>query len=188
MSRCGQSDCAARSLYTRIAASARLRDVDSAMNAPISIATLRVEDLIAHISSSDVSPGAGSAGAVVLALAAACASKAVSVSLKHRPDELELQSALASFAQIAHLALNDADRDSVAFEKFVQERNSATVERLVCEGENLSRLIAALATAIDEIEARIRPNMTGDLVAARALVGAARCIQERNEAEALRVR
>jgi len=158
------------------------------MNAPISIATLRVEDLVAHISSSDVSPGAGSAGAVVLALAAACASKAVSVSLKHRPDELELQSALASFAQIARLALNDADRDSVAFEKFIHERNAAAVGRLVCEGENLGRLIGAMVSAIDAIEARIRPNMTGDLVAARALVDAARRIQERNEAEALRVR
>jgi hypothetical protein len=158
------------------------------MNAPISIASLRIEELVAHISSSDVSPGAGSAGAVVLALAAACASKAVSVSLKHRPDELELQSALASFAQIAQLALNDADRDSVAFEKFIHDRDSVAVERLVCEGENLGQLIAALASAIDEIEARIRPNMTGDLIAARAMVDAARRIQERNEAEALRIR
>jgi hypothetical protein len=56
---------------------------------------------------------------------------------------------------------------------------------LVCEGENVAHLIAALATAIDAIEARIRPNMTGDLIAARALMSAARCIQERNEAEAL---
>jgi hypothetical protein len=168
-------------------ASGQLDDLKNAMNAPVSIATLRMEDLVAQISSGDISPGAGSAGAVALALAAACASKAVSVSLKHRPNELELQSALASFAQIAHLALNDADRDSAAFEKFIRERNSAAVDRLICEGENLGHLIATLATAIDEIEARIRPNMTGDLVAAKALIDAARRIQERNEAEALQI-
>jgi hypothetical protein len=158
------------------------------MNAPVNIANLRVEDLVAHISSSDVSPGAGSAGAVALALAAACASKAVFVSLKHRPDELELRSALASFANIARLALADADRDSDAFEEFIRARNSGAIARLVCEGENVAQLIAELATAIDEVEARVRPNMTGDLVAAKALIGAARRIQERNEFEALQVR
>jgi Formiminotransferase-cyclodeaminase len=158
------------------------------MDAPVTIANLRLEDLLAHISSADVSPGAGSAGAVALALAAACASKAVSVSLKHRPEELELRSALASFTKIARLALTDADRDSHAFEEFIHQRNSAAVDRLVCEGEKVAQLIAALATAINEIEGSIRPNMTGDVVAAKALIVAARRIQERNEDEALQVR
>jgi hypothetical protein len=158
------------------------------MNASVSIANLRVEELVAHISSTDVSPGAGSAGAVALALAAACASKAASVSLKHHPDELELRSALASFTKIARLALTDADRDSEAFAEFIHERDSAAIDRLVCEGEKVARLIATLATIIEEIEARIRPNMTGDLVAAKALMGAARRIQQRDEDEALQVR
>jgi len=82
------------------------------MNAPVSIVTLRLEELVAHISSGQVSPGAGSAGAVALALAAACACKAVSVTLKHRPDDVELQSAVASFTKIARGALSDADHDS----------------------------------------------------------------------------
>jgi hypothetical protein len=158
------------------------------MNASVSIAKLQVEDLVAHISSSAVSPGAGSAGAVALALAAACASKAVSVSLKHDPDELDLRSALASFMKIARLALAGADRDSDAFAQFIHERNSAAIDRLVCEGENVAKLIAALTTAIDGVEARIRPNMTGDLVAAKALIDAARRIQQRDEDEALQVR
>jgi hypothetical protein len=58
----------------------------------------------------------------------------------------------------------------------------------VCEGENVAKLIAALTTAIDGVEARIRPNMTGDLVAAKALIDAARRIQQRDEDEALQVR
>jgi formiminotetrahydrofolate cyclodeaminase len=158
------------------------------MNVPVDIADLRVEDLVVHISSGTVSPGAGSAGAVALALAAACASKAVSVTLKHRPDDLELRSALACFTKIARFALIDSDRDSEAFKEFVRERNPAAVERLVSEGENVARLIAALETAIDEIDAKIMPNMTGDLVAAKALIAAARSIQESNEGEALQLR
>jgi hypothetical protein len=158
------------------------------MHAPISIATLRIEDLVAQISSGDVSPGAGSAGAVAVALAAACACKAVSVSLKHRPDDVELQSAVASFAKIARVALTYADRDSEAFQEFIRHRDSAAVDRLVCEGESLAHLITALESAIHAIEARIRPNVTGDLIAAKALISAARRIQERNEVEALDAR
>ena len=155
------------------------------MSAPLSIARLRIEELVAHISGDHVSPGAGAAGAVALALAAACACKAVSVSLKHRPDDVELQSAVASLAQIARLALTDADRDAEAFEEFVRDKDPSAVERLVCEGENVAHLIATLVTTIDTVEARVRPNMTGDLIAARALISAAQRIQERNEAEAL---
>jgi formiminotetrahydrofolate cyclodeaminase len=138
------------------------------MNALVTIAKLSVQDLIAHIGGNEVSPGAGSAGAVALALAAACASKAVSISLKHQPEDLDLRSAVASFAKIARLALTDADRDSAAFEEFIREKNSSAVDRLICEVENLAQLSTALATAIDKVEARIRPNITGDLIAAKS--------------------
>jgi hypothetical protein len=150
------------------------------------IATFRLAELVAHISSDAVTPGAGSAGAVALALAAACACKAVSVSLKHRPGDPELQAAAASLANIARIALGDADRDAEAFKEFARRHDAAAVGRLVREGENLAHLIAALTTAIDAIESRVRRNMTGDLVAARALASAASRIQERNESEALR--
>lgn len=149
------------------------------------IATLRVEELVAHIGSDAVTPGAGAAGAVVMALAAACACKAVCVSLRHEPSDSELRAAAASLTNIARLALADADRDSEAFKEFARHRDALSVGRLVGEGENQAHLIAALASAIDAIEARIRPNMAGDLVAARALASAASRIQERNEAEAL---
>jgi hypothetical protein len=59
---------------------------------------------------------------------------------------------------------------------------------LVCEGEKLVHLIAALVNVIAAIESRIRPNMAGDIVATEAPIGAARRIQERNEDEVLRVR
>ncbi len=150
-----------------------------------SIAALRLEELVARIGSDAVTPGAGSAGAVALALAAACACKAVSVSLKHRPGDAELQAAAASLTNIARIALTDADRDSRAFKEFTRRHDAAAVGRLVLEGENLAHLIAVLTTVIDAIESRVRVNMSGDLVAARALAGAASRIQERNESEAL---
>jgi len=155
------------------------------MSASVAIAKLPVEDLVAHISSGDVSPGAGSAGAVALALAAACAGKAVSVSLKHRPDELRLRSSVDHFRQIARFALTDADRDAEAFAAFIRSRSSSSVARLVCEGERVAQLIAALSSGIDEIEALISANMSGDVVAARALLAAARRIQENDEREAV---
>ena len=136
-----------------------------------------------RISSTDVTPGAGGAGAVALALAAACAGKAVCISLEHSPDDAQLQDARASFAQIANLALTDADRDAAAFAAFIRKRDPAAVNRLIHEGEHVAHLIAALSEGIAMVESRIRPNMAGDVTAARALLAAARCIQRRNEAE-----
>jgi formiminotetrahydrofolate cyclodeaminase len=154
------------------------------MSASAIIANSTMEDLVVRISSGDVSPGAGSAGAVALALAAACAGKATSVTLKHLPNEDRLRSSLACFRQIARFALTDADRDAEAFEAFIHSRSSSTIARLACEGERVAQLIAALDSAIDAIEALIRTNVKGDLIAARALLGAARRIQENDALEA----
>ncbi len=153
------------------------------MKIPLDIPSLTVEHLVERISSTDVAPGAGGAGAVALALAAACAGKAVGISLEHSPDDAQLQDARAAFAQIANLALTDADGDAAAFAAFIRKRDPAAVNRLIHEGEHVAGLIAALAEGIALVESRIRPNLTGDVAAARALLDAPRCIQRRNEAE-----
>jgi hypothetical protein len=153
------------------------------MTASVSIADLRVDELVSRIAGNHISPGAGAAGAVALALAAACAAKAVSISLRHRADDIELQQALAIFTDISRRALNDAERDAEAFEVYIHAKDAPTAARLVCEGENLAHLIAELLARIGDIEARIASSMAGDVAAARALAVAARTIQERNEAE-----
>jgi len=158
------------------------------MSASLSIAELRVDDLLARIGGPAVSPGAGVAGAVALALAAACASKAVSVSLKHHPADRELQSARDAFQRIASAALNDADLDAEAFAVLIHSKGRGAIDQVVSETERLKRLIGALTGAIDEVAVKIRPNMIGDVVAARALAAAAKRIQERNEGEALQLR
>ncbi len=152
------------------------------------IAKLPVEDLIGGISSAEVSPGAGAAGAVALALAAACACKAVSITLKHRPEESALRSAADCFRQVARFALTDADRDSAAFAEFMRSRSSSAVGRLIEEGERVAQLIGTSERAINEFEPFITTNVSGDLVAAKALVCAARRVQEHDQAEALQNR
>jgi hypothetical protein len=48
----------------------------------------------------------------------------------------------------------------------------------------MARLINALLVTIGEVEPFIRPNMVGDLIAAKSLASAAKTIQMTNEAEA----
>jgi hypothetical protein len=152
------------------------------------LADLSIQELLARIGSIAVSPGAGVAGAIALALATACARKATSISLKHRPEDAELQTALATFAAIEREALADGERDAQAFSLLVHERSPAAVDRLIGEEERLGELIDRLRHEIDVIAPRIRANMTGDIVAAKALADAAQRIRMRNEAETLKLR
>ena len=147
-----------------------------------------IQELLTSIGSDDVSPGAGTAGAVAVALAAACAHKAASVSLKHRPDDAELQAALTTFQAIERQALTEGERDAEAFSALIHERSLAAVNRLICEEERLGHLITKLTGTIDAIAPRIQANMSGDIVAAKALVEAGQRIQDRNEAETLKLR
>jgi formiminotetrahydrofolate cyclodeaminase len=81
---------------------------------------LTVEALIESIASRRISPGAGSAAAVVLALGAACARKAALVSLKHRPDDERLQQAARTCESIACEALSGAEEDAREFERLMR--------------------------------------------------------------------
>ena len=96
-----------------------------------------------------MSPGAGAAGAIALALATACARKAASISLKHHPEDAELQTALATFEVIEREALADGERDAQAFSLLVHERTPAAVDRLIYEEERLGQLIDKLRHAIE---------------------------------------
>jgi Formiminotransferase-cyclodeaminase len=153
------------------------------MSTTIAVADLQIGEFLARVCSTAVAPGAGSAGAVALALAAACVGKAVTISLKHHPADAELLAALEALREIVRNALTDADRDAEAFAEFVHERNGPAIERLVCEEARFGRLISRLTIVLDDIAPRIQPNMAGDLVAGRALVAAAQRIQQRNASE-----
>jgi formiminotetrahydrofolate cyclodeaminase len=154
------------------------------MSTPANIAQTRLESLIAAIGSRQVSPGAGAAGAVTLALAAACAAKAVAISLAHQPGQAILQRSQLTLESIARFALAVADRDAEAFAAFIKEHTSRAITQVIREGDRNGRLIAVLSEVIEQIAPHVESNMTGDLVAARALTEAAHKIQAASSTEA----
>jgi hypothetical protein len=148
-----------------------------------SLAELPMSKLTELICSNSVTPGAGAAGALTLALAAACGGKAVSISLKHS-DDAQLHVALNRFQNLCRCALHEADDDAEAFGAWVRNGGAHTNDVLIESEEKTARLINALLVTISEVEPFIRPNMVGDLIAAKSLAGAAKTIQMTNEAEA----
>ena len=148
-----------------------------------SLAELPMSKLTELICGNSVTPGAGAAGALTLALAAACGGKAVSISLKHSEDA-HLHLALNRFQELCRCALQEADDDAEAFGTWVRDRGAHATDELIESEEKMARLINALLVTISEVEPFIRPNMVGDLIAAKSLASAAKTIQTTNEAEA----
>jgi formiminotetrahydrofolate cyclodeaminase len=148
-----------------------------------SLADLPMSEITELICSNSVTPGAGAAGALTLALAAACGGKAVSISLKHS-DDPHLHLALNRFRELCRCALQGADDDAEAFAAWVRQRGADATQQLIESEEKMARLVNALLLTISDVEAFIRPNMVGDLTAAKSLAGAAKAIQIANEAEA----
>jgi formiminotetrahydrofolate cyclodeaminase len=149
-----------------------------------SIAQMRVGELVEIIGEQGLSAGAGAAGAVTLALAAACAAKAAAISLKHQPAQDSLRRLLDACERIGRFALAGADRDAQAFATFVRENTLGAVAELLREGDRLIRLIDILSDVLDRLATQVESEMAGDVVAARALMEAARKIQLTNSAEA----
>ena len=154
------------------------------MSTESNIAQTRLEDLINAIGSRQVSPGAGAAGAVTLALAAACTAKAVAISLEHQPGQAVLRRSQLTLESIARFALAVADRDAEAFAAFIKEHTSRAITQVIREGDRNGRLIAVLSEVIEQVAPHIESNMSGDLLAARALTQAAHTIQAANSSEA----
>jgi hypothetical protein len=136
--------------------------------------------VIEAIASADVAPGAGSAAAVGLALAAACAGKAVAITLKRRPDDAVLARAQNELAGIAHRALRGADEDAARFREFVHEKSASSAHSLVHLGQRLQALGAELLAVLDRLDGCIDSAVVSDIAAARALGAAFGAIQSEN--------
>jgi formiminotetrahydrofolate cyclodeaminase len=148
-----------------------------------SLAELPISKITELICSNSATPGAGAAGALTLALAAACGGKAVSISLKHS-DDTHLQLALNRFQELCRYALQEADDDAKAFAAWVVDRGSEATDELIASEERMAHLVNALLVTIRDVEPFIRRNVVGDLTAAKSLASAAKTIQMTNEAEA----
>lgn len=134
------------------------------------------------LASTRPSPGAGAAGAVALALAASCAAKAASLSARHHPEDPALEEAHRALLLLVGGALDEAAEDARAFEALIKGDETAT-ERLEAGGHRMLRLAEKIDAICIALQGRVIATMTGDLVAAAALLHAGRRVQKRNLAE-----
>jgi formiminotetrahydrofolate cyclodeaminase len=139
--------------------------------------------VIGAIASDDVAPGAGSAAAVGLALAAACAGKAVAISRKHQTEDTELARAQDVLAQIAQRALCGADEDASRFRAFIREQDAPSAENLLESTRGLRQLGVELLEVLEGLTGHIHASVCGDITAARALCRAFIEIQSENLSE-----
>ena len=146
------------------------------------------EELLEAMASDAMSPGSGAAAASALALGVACLRKAVAVSIKHDPDNVELEEAAARLCGLSERAFAAADADVIGFPRLASDQRSKeeraqSADDLAALGERVSELCAQLVSEAGMIEAHIRPAMANDLLAARHLGEAAAAIAKANGAE-----
>jgi hypothetical protein len=142
-----------------------------------------VTELIASIASAPPSPGAGTAAGILLALAAACAHKALAITRKHRPLSAADKNAGARLTEVIDQALEGAGRDALCFEAFVQHKDEATANALLDSDRSAQEVGNLLGEELGEIEGVIHPIAGGDLASARILLAAAREVQDLIAAE-----
>lgn len=139
--------------------------------------TLKV--LLDALASDAMIPGAGAASGVALALAAACAGKAVAITRRHGddPDLVELQQQLAELRE-SGLALGETD--ALLFKQFLESGGPEPEGKLLRTDCRILDNCRALESLLARHEHRIAENMSGDWQAARVLSRASRLIQETN--------
>ena len=153
------------------------------MGRKLDLSRYSVLELVQRIQSRQVAPGCGAAAAVTLALSAACAGKAVAVTLKHRPSATALRRARVRLRGIARRALAGAERDAESFVGFVRARDGTSARRLLHAGESLTAAARELLGVLGSIEPRVLRRVSADVSAARALCAAALEIERTNLAE-----
>jgi len=139
-----------------------------------------LEAFLKDLSSADRLPGSGAAGAIALALAAACAAKAAAISLKHAPQNEQLQRARAKLLAYVDAAIEGSNEDSERFARFLRLRSEAAARSVVAADLKLLALVNELTESLAGLDDQVRESVSGDLVAARALTQAARTIQIEN--------
>lgn len=137
------------------------------------IGELSLADFVSELGSTQPSPGCGAAAAVTLSLAAACVVKAAAITLNHEPDDAELRRARDEASRLARRALVGAEKDAKAFERVLKEDTASASRELIETDADLLAQCRSLESWIDRIESQVRPNVAGDLSAARELLKAA---------------
>jgi methenyltetrahydrofolate cyclohydrolase len=143
----------------------------------------RLEDFLHALSSDEGLPGSGAAGAIALALGAACAAKAAALTLKHAPDNAPLRQAHSQLMACMDAAVEGSDTDSKRFASFLHRRSTEAADSVIAADQALVSLVDTVTALLETLDPQVRKSVAGDLVAARALNNAARIIQTENISE-----
>jgi formiminotetrahydrofolate cyclodeaminase len=138
-----------------------------------------LSDLLTALASDHISPGSGTAAAAAMGFAAACAAKALAISRKHRAADEVALAAQTQLREIIRDSLQRAEVDSACFEDFLRHKNQQTARALLEADQQTQTLAAQLLVVLDRIEPGVYPVVSGDILAARALLEAAARIQAR---------
>jgi formiminotetrahydrofolate cyclodeaminase len=144
----------------------------------------KLDEFLAALASAAILPGAGAAGGVALALAAACAEKAVAITRKHaaNPALEELQEQLASLGK---RALELGQRDALQFKQQLKSNDSEAAQELLRTDYTILDACQALDRLLQDNRDLVADNMSGDWKAAHALLHACRVIHNANVREVI---
>ena len=124
-----------------------------------------VRQLVEGIGSTAAAPGGGAASGVAIALAAACALKAVALTLKHHPEAQGLAESADRLRRISELALQGAADDATTFERLILAYQQPHGDEPEAEGRRAA--IRQEAAAVAEVDVRLR-RLASDV---KAIVG-----------------
>jgi hypothetical protein len=154
-------------------------------DSPIEKKALRlcaVGEFIDSLASDAILPGAGAAGGVALALAAACAGKAVAISRKHDSSPA-LAGLQVQLARMAEQALTLGQQDAIQFKQQLKSDDPDAANALLRTDRTILDACRTLDRLLQDNSDAIADNMSGDWKAARALLHACRVIHNENVRE-----
>jgi hypothetical protein len=139
-------------------------------------------EFLDSLASDAILPGAGAAGGVALALAAACAGKAVAVTRKHDSSPA-LAGLQVQLARMAEQALTLGQQDALQFKQQLKSDDPQDTNALLRTDHTILDVCRTLDRLLQDNSDLIADNMSGDWKAARALLHACRVIHNENVRE-----
>jgi hypothetical protein len=157
----------------------------AATDSPIectALTRLAIGDFLDALASDAILPGAGAAGGIALALAAACAGKAVAITRRH-DGHLRLIGLQSDLRQLSGRALTLGQQDALQFKQQIKSDDPNAAQALLRTDHTLLDACRSLERLLDDNRDLIADNMAGDWKAARALLHACRVIHSENVRE-----
>lgn len=137
---------------------------------------LTLVEVLDAIGSAQPSSGAGISAAVALALATACALKAIHVTLKHGEDAA-LSSRADRLQRQRERALDRARVDAELFQRYLANHEPREAALLVRAAEDFQALAREIEGELADLEDSVRSSVVADVTAARSLHAAAMHIE-----------